>query len=161
LGAAYALELARDFPERIRGLVLVSPFFLQGRPSWPLRLPWVMAHAFRWLKRLGPALALGQAAASPRVDDAMTQLARPRVAKENARWLAWAAQARVRDALKETMDNLRVPVVLVHGEHDPLVVPTTKPYETHTIPDAGHYPQVTHPLAIARAVQQMQHAAAV
>lgn len=155
LGCLHALELAHAHPERVGGVVLVSPFFLQARPAWLLRLPWLMSQALRWLKRLGPERALGDAAIPALTDGAMSLLTRPHVARENAHQLAWAARVDVRARLQRLLDEVRVPVTLVHGERDPLVVPKRREHPTVAVVGAGHYPQLTHPGAVQAAIEAM------
>ncbi|MEZ4328355.1 MAG: alpha/beta fold hydrolase [Polyangiales bacterium] len=153
LGAVHALELAQRYPERIAGLVLVSPFFLQARPAPLLRVGWLVQRALRWLRRLGPSRALGDAALPALTDDAVDLLTRPEVARASARWLSWVARHDVRARLRQTLDELQLPVVLVHGERDPLRVAPGTPRETHVVHGAGHYPQLTHPERVAGVIR--------
>ena len=59
LGCAFALEYAAAHPGRVNELVLVSPFFLQGRPGWMLRQPWLMTRLFRHGGQSRLAAAMG------------------------------------------------------------------------------------------------------
>ncbi|MFB4316495.1 alpha/beta fold hydrolase [Actinomadura sp. 21ATH] len=149
--AAPALRYAHAHPDRVAGLVLVSPYFLQRRPGRHLRTPAVVAPVLRTApaRRLGAALGLGGVDV-PALDDAVAQLRRPGVARRTARRLGRAQRASERAELRALAAACDVPVHLVAGEHDPLIADI--PAVTVTvIPGAGHHPQLTHPAAVAAA----------
>ncbi|WP_433477708.1 alpha/beta fold hydrolase [Spirillospora sp. CA-142024] len=148
-GTAPVLRYAHAHPERVAGLVLVSPYFLQRRPRWHMRTPAFLAPMLRTAsaRRLGRALLGSRDQA---MDDLVADLRRPGVAWRTARWLGKAQRRTERDELRALVDDCPVPVHIVAGEFDPLVgdpvgVPVT------VVPGAGHNPQVTHPAQVAAA----------
>jgi pimeloyl-ACP methyl ester carboxylesterase/nucleoside-diphosphate-sugar epimerase len=147
-GTAPALRYAHAHPERVSGLVLVSPYFLQRRPRWYMRTPAIVAPTLRTAspRRLGRVLPGSRA-------DAVADLRRPGVAWRTARRLGRAQRKSERDELRALVNDCPVPVHIVAGESDPLVnapagVPVT------IVPGAGHHPQATHPARVASAVQR-------
>lgn len=151
LGSAFALEYAAAHPERTAGLVLVSPFFLQARPSLPLRLPWLMRWVFRFLGSRATAEVL-EAPPDDVRSDTLASLRRPGIARAHARWLSWASRARVRARLVQLLSTTEVPITLIHGARDPLVVDPPERCRRIAIPGAGHHPQLSHPEAILAAL---------
>jgi len=153
LGTGLAVRFAHAFPERVAGLVLTSPFFLQGRPPWYLRIAPVGARLF---SLGGPAMLqkqlLGaQDELSPAVTSAHAQLHRAGVAKRTARALAQAARVDERAELRELLSSLRVPVLIVHGENDALLA-SPGAGQVVEISGAGHNPHVSHPKETAAAI---------
>jgi len=153
LGCGLAVRFAHAFPERVAGLVLTSPFFLQSRPPWYLR---IAPLGSRLLSLGGPAMLqkqlLGaQDEVSPAVASAHAQLHRAGVAKRTAQALAQAARVDERAELCELLRALRVPVLIVHGENDALVTPPGAG-EVVEIADAGHNPHVSHAHETAAAI---------
>ncbi|MEU1390519.1 MULTISPECIES: alpha/beta fold hydrolase [unclassified Nonomuraea] len=157
--AAPALRYAAAHPGRIAALVLLSPYFLQRRPSALTQLL-----AAPLLGRMGPdrltATLLGPASPSEEarraVASAAAGLRRPGVARRTARALRAAQRPAERAALRTLLGG-PVPVHLVAGELDPLT-PDAAPGTV--IPGAGHHPHLTHPAAVAEIVRQvlLQHA---
>ncbi len=153
LGTAFAVEYAAAHPERVAGLVLVSPFFLQ-RPAPPfMRWAPLTARVLRWLsgRAAAPQLTGADPATRARL---LGHLRRPGVARATARWLAWASRAAVRARLTAQLASLSVPVTLVHGERDPLVRPPPAHVDTVTVPAAGHQLPLTHPVQLAEVLRR-------
>ncbi|MFC4015247.1 alpha/beta fold hydrolase [Nonomuraea purpurea] len=153
-GTAPALRYAHAHPERVTGLVLLSPYFLQRRPRWHLRTPPLAGPLLRTAspRLLGRALVGSHETDIPALDDAVAQLRRPGVARRTARWLDRAQSQTERAELRTLTATCPVPVHLVTGEFDPLIddpldVPVT------VVPGAGHHPQLTHPSHVAAAVK--------
>ncbi|MEO3791719.1 alpha/beta hydrolase [Nonomuraea sp. B10E15] len=151
-GAAPALRYAHAHPERLSGLVLVSPYFLQRRPPWPQRTGVLAGPLLRAASaaRLARALLGPGATAGPALESAAAQVRRPGVARRTARRLAGAQRPAERAELRALAATCPVPVRVVAGEHDPLVgdaldVPVT------IVKGAGHHPQLTHPAQVAAA----------
>jgi nucleoside-diphosphate-sugar epimerase/pimeloyl-ACP methyl ester carboxylesterase len=161
LGAGLAVRYAHAHPEQVRGVVLVSPAFLQRRASPWLRIPPLVA---RMLRKSTPAALsarllpeLATAPLHPAVTSASSDLRRRGVALRVSRALAAASRPHVREALQHQLAALRCQVVLVHGEHDPLVVEHTIP-SVHTIGGTGHVPQLTHVEEVAAIVRKAKEA---
>ena len=156
LGCEPALRFAVQRPEAIKTLVLVSPFFLQARPSWPMTCPAMMSVLFRFSdpERLPERLLGAGAQMSPALMSAARNLKRRGVSRRTAEALSEAASPALRDELRELVARVQVPVRLIVGEHDALLheVPGM---DVVTIPDAGHYPQLSHPEALASAIERV------
>ncbi|HJK92425.1 MAG TPA: alpha/beta fold hydrolase [Polyangiaceae bacterium LLY-WYZ-15_(1-7)] len=152
LACAPALELAATRPERVRALILLSPFFLQRRAGALGRCPALAGPALKRMssERLGAALFRRPDVRV--VARTRAALARRGVAREAARRLAQASRmderARLR-ALLERVSREWGPVTLVVGEHDPLEVAG----KAESIAGAGHAPQVDAPEAVAAVVR--------
>ncbi|MGW5648034.1 alpha/beta fold hydrolase [Saccharopolyspora sp. NPDC003752] len=151
---APALRFAAAHPDRIAGVLLVSPYFLQAEASKLLR-----ALAAPLLKRISvprlTAALLGDAPpaeARQAVASAAAQLRRPAVASRTARWLRAASQPAERAALRTLLGDASVHIVA--GQQDPLLDAPGSATVT-TIPGAGHNPQLTHPSAVAAAMRRI------
>lgn len=144
-----ALRYAAAHPERISGLVLVSPSFLQRPPGILARSPLAAA----LLRRAGAdrlARTLG-VPAGPAIDSAAAHLRRPGAARRVVR--ALRADRADRAKLRRLLDDVQVPVELVVGADDPLEAATGLPVTT--VPGAAHYPQLTAPGAVAHALADL------
>ncbi|MEV4799984.1 alpha/beta fold hydrolase [Nonomuraea sp. NPDC049421] len=133
-----ALRYAAAHRGTISRLVLVAPAFLQNPSSWLLR-SWA---AVPLLRRL-PAARLARTLGIPVGSTA--DLARPGRARAVVAALR-AAHGR-RDELRRLLERIDVPVEIVVGSADPLTVAVDIPVTT--IDGAGHFPQLTHPAALA------------
>nr|BFE79610.1 hypothetical protein GCM10020093_022110 [Planobispora longispora] len=138
-----ALRFAAEHPGRVSGLVLISP-----RSCRPRRA----AHPF----------SPGRAAAAPYVRRPPGPHARPPrgagggerrggpapsgVARRVIAAMRTASAAR--EASRSLLERVKVPVEIIVGSADPLVVDAGHPVTE--IAGAGHYPQLTHPVQVAR-----------
>ncbi len=145
LGCLYALRAAARHPDRIGAVVLISPFFLQKQAPWvaraPLLGPLVFGAVTAGLIRDLP----GDAEAR---ESAAFSAAKPGGKTAMAHALRGATRPLVSKELKDILQNLRIPVLILHGEQDALV---TQPagVAVECIPEAGHHPQLSHPALIA------------
>ncbi|TDD43608.1 alpha/beta fold hydrolase [Saccharopolyspora elongata] len=151
---APALRFAAAHPDRIAGVLLVSPYFLQAEASKLLR-----ALAAPLLKRISvphlTAALLGvapPAEARQAVASAVAQLRRPGVARRTGRWLRDANRPEERAALRALLSDASVHIVA--GQQDPLISAPGSATVT-TIPGAGHNPQLTHPAAVAAVMRRV------
>ncbi|MFB8274263.1 alpha/beta fold hydrolase [Nocardia colli] len=145
LGCGPVLRYAAAHPDRISGVVLVSPAFLQSRTGWLLRSP-LAAPALRRMTAATLATRLGLPQ-SPAVDGAAANLRRPGVAARTVAALRRASAPARRNELIELLARVQVPVRLVAGADDPLSTTTSR--EVTVIEGTGHYPQLTHPAQVA------------
>ncbi|MCB9602176.1 MAG: alpha/beta fold hydrolase [Sandaracinus sp.] len=156
LGSVPAIEAALE--GQVEALVLVSPFFLQTRASTWLRMPWLTSQVF---SRATPARLREAVVGSDALEDegpivhAAAHLRRPGVACRHAKALAEASDLALREALAAKLAKVKVPVVLLHGDRDPLIVTPPSNARVVTVEGAGHSPMLTHPHAIARVVREV------
>ncbi len=148
---APALRYAAAHPERVGGLVLISPYFLQGRGSRLHRIPVLTAAVLKRISADRLAAALG-VRPSDAVASAAAQLRRPGVARRTAGWLRAGNRAE-RAALQALLGRVEPVVHLVAGQRDPLV-DDPGPVTVTTIAGTGHNPQLTHPAAIAEIMRR-------
>lgn len=155
LGAALALRYARARPDRVAGVALVAPAFLQRRAGYALRFSPAVSFTLRrssagaLAERLLPEIqdAGTDAQSALRIlESAAADLRRRGVAARVAKALARASRERLRTSLRQELEALPLPVLLVHGERDPFVHPTRHP--VHTIPGTGHNPHISNPRAV-------------
>ncbi|WP_424532705.1 alpha/beta fold hydrolase [Sphaerisporangium viridialbum] len=151
LACGPALRFAVEHPERISKLVLVSPAFLQA-PSPRLLRSGLAVPMMRRMSaaRLAGALGLPE---GPEVASAAADLRRPGVARRVITALRTAFAERERS--RALLDRVSVPVEIVVGSADPLVVGVDHPVAE--IAGAGHYPQLTHPAQVARHLGVASH----
>ncbi len=78
------------------------------------------------------------------------------MSRRTAEALSGAASPALRNELRDLLTRVQVPVRLIVGEHDALLheVPDI---DLVTIPDAGHYPQLTHAEAVASVIEPADH----
>ncbi len=160
LGAALAVRYAQAHPDRVAGLALVSPAFLQKRAGLALRLAPLVSMSLRRAQpaalaaRLIPEIAPGEVERSTAwraVVSTCTDLHRRGVAGRAARALAKASREPVRGDLRGQLEDIAAPVIVLHGDRDPLLLATRHP--VHSIASAGHNPHLSQPEAVARFVQ--------
>jgi nucleoside-diphosphate-sugar epimerase/pimeloyl-ACP methyl ester carboxylesterase len=155
LGSEVAVRYAHAFPDRVSVLVLVSPFFLQARPAWYLRMPAITSRAFSRgsAETMQRQLIGARAGLHPATASAHAQLRRRGVAARTAGALASAAHPGRREELRTLLSELRIPVLLVHGEGDPLVAEAPEGVDVALVSAAGHNPQVSRPKETAAAIR--------
>ncbi|MFJ5711569.1 alpha/beta fold hydrolase [Streptomyces sp. NPDC093105] len=154
LACGPAVRFAVDHPDRLSGLVLVSPAFLQA-PAPRLARSVVAAPLLRRMPAPRLARTLG-VPDGPEVRSAAADLRRPGVARRvTASLRADAAERRQWRAL---LDRVTVPVRIVVGSTDPLTEPVDLPVTE--IAGAGHYPQLTHPAQVAHVADALRPTAA-
>ncbi|WP_432190571.1 alpha/beta fold hydrolase [Streptomyces sp. Tue6028] len=149
LAAGPALRFAKKHPERISGLALVAPAFLQKPSSLLVRSPLAVASlrritADRLARTMGLPLPPGEAVAST-----VDSLGRPGAAARAIK--ALRAHHAEHGELRQFLGDVQVPVQLIVGSADPLDVTTELPVVT--VKDAGHYPQLAAPDAVAEAIE--------
>jgi pimeloyl-ACP methyl ester carboxylesterase/nucleoside-diphosphate-sugar epimerase len=152
LGTRYAVEYAAVHPDRVRALVLVSPYFAQRPPPAPLRS--------RTLAPLALSLAPVAKVLPPRgLDDAyragLTRtLARGGAKARIGRALAVAhAERAAAMTMLERACAAGVRVLVIVGSDDPLVEKLPDAVEVRVIEGTGHFPQLDAPDVVAEHVR--------
>ncbi|GAB2511287.1 alpha/beta fold hydrolase [Nocardia heshunensis] len=143
LACAPALRYAVEHPDRIAGLVLISPAFLQAPGS-----VWTRSPLAAWMLRRMSAERLAETlglAPGPEIESAAADLRRPGAARRVVEALRSVHAERAQS--RELLDRVSVPLQIVVGASDPLIVPVAHPVTE--VPGAGHYPQLTHPAWLA------------
>ncbi|MCW2876898.1 MAG: alpha/beta fold hydrolase [Sphaerisporangium sp.] len=143
-----AISFALAHPDRISRLVLVAPAFLQARAGWLMRSSLAAPTMRRALtSRLATLLGVPD---GPAVASAVANLHRPGVAKRTVAALRTASAPHRRAALRERLARVTVPVDIIIGSDDPLTEVTDRPVTV--IAGTGHFPQISHPAEVARAL---------
>lgn len=136
-GPAVRIAVAR--PELLSGLVLISPAFLQRRSNWLTRST-LAVPALRHMdsSRLARTLGVPDSSATA---SAAENLRRPGVASRVVAALR-ASTPPARESLQKDLARVQIPVRIVVGTLDPLIIEPAHPVVQIT--QAGHYPQLTH-----------------
>jgi nucleoside-diphosphate-sugar epimerase/pimeloyl-ACP methyl ester carboxylesterase len=159
---APALRYAAAHPDRITGLLLVSPYFLQKKAPTLLR---TLALTTPLLKKISAdrlateLLSANGDTASPEahhaIASATAQLHRPGVARRTARWLRAANHSTERANLQALLSRTQPESLhIVTGQLDPLIGDPGLATIT-TVPATGHHPHLTHPSTIAAIMQRL------
>ena len=157
LSTGIAVRYARKHPDRVGELVLVSPFFVQARAPWYLRF----APLTKYLLRAGDAEAMqrrligASASLHPAVRSAHDNLTRANVAGRVASALATASHRAEREQLRRELAACEVPVSIIHGERDRLVV-APPPGVSVSVVGSGHNPHIENPAAVAAVIARGQ-----
>lgn len=180
-GGAVALRLALDYPEAVRGLILLAPvthdWGENGGTAWynHVAAPPAIGHAFAQLAPLvGPGAAKSGMNSvfhpSPVPEDYYTQagiglLFRPRAFRANARDMV-ALKAELADQ-QTRYGELRLPIIVFSGAKDTVLKPQLHArrlekqaanVELVRLPDGGHMPHHDHAAAIAEAARRLASA---
>ncbi len=162
LGTWYALEYAAAHRDRVRGLVLISPFFLQQPPPAFMRWAPSARLAARGLRRrhLEALVAGDKRATTPVLDGPAAHLARPGARARFGDALARAHQAR--GELQEMLHVLarEMPILVIAGSRDPLI-DNAGDAEVMIVDDSGHFPQLDRPAEVAAAIARVAPRAAL
>ncbi|MEU7628924.1 alpha/beta fold hydrolase [Nocardia sp. NPDC049220] len=156
-GCGPVLRYAAAYPERVAGVVLIAPAFLQPRSGLLPRSP-LATVALRRMSAAALAERLG-VPPSAAVASAAANLGRPGVAARTVAALRRASAPTRRDELRALLDRIETPVRIVVGSADPLAV--TTPIDPISIEDTGHFPQLTHPARVAAELARMSADTAV
>lgn len=152
LGTRYALELAHAHPERVSGLVLISPFFVQQPPPAIMRWTPSACFAARGMRRrhLEALITGDKRSKSAVLDGPAADLTRPGARPRFGRHLADAHAHRA--DLQAMLAATRVPVLVIAGATDPIVA-STGPANVLILDETGHFPQLDRPTDVAAAIE--------
>lgn len=139
-----AVRFAAGHPDRVSGLVLIAPAFLQP-PGARLTRSAAAVPIMRRMSAPRLAAALG-VPEGPEIASAVADLGRPGVARSVVR--ALRSDIAGRDSARQLLARLEVPVRVVVGAQDSPIAGPGCPVDR--IDGAGHYPQLTHPDEVAR-----------
>lgn len=154
LGCAFAVAYAQAYPERVAGLVLISPAFLQPRAGWAYRQPWLLSAMLRWGDDAALATRLGQAEPA-QVQDSLYLLKRAQVRRASARWLAEVSAPAARQRSQAALSALsEVPTMVIVGDQDPLSVAPPIHVRVEQLQGAGHYVQLEQPEQVAALIRE-------
>ncbi|MGK8523493.1 alpha/beta fold hydrolase [Nocardia asteroides] len=151
LGCGPVLRYAARHPERIAGVVLVAPAFLQPRSGLLSRSP-LTTLAMRRVSSATLARRLGVPDGAA-IASAAANLRRPGVAARTVAALRRASAPARREESRALLERIEVPVRIIAGSADPVTVPA--PPDSIVIEGAGHYPQLTHPAQVAAELTRM------
>lgn len=156
LGTLYAVEYAAAHPERVAGLVLISPFFMQGKPPVFMRAQPIACTAGRALRRkhIEQLVSGDKRARTAVLDGPAADLRRPGAGSRFGRALARAHQMRDELARKLADVAAHVPTVIIHGANDPLIA-ATGDIRVIELADTGHFPQLDRPDDVAEAIADL------
>lgn len=153
LGTGLALQYAHSAPDKVKGLVLISPYFLQGKPGLMLRSAWLMKLVSKFIDYDKITSGLHpQGVKHTAVANSQYALTRPSVRSNIFQNLALAGKQKHREHMSQLLQQLDIPVLLIAGEKDPLLAETNK--RVVEIAGAGHNPQLTHPSQVAQAIKE-------
>lgn len=169
LGGMLALALARQTPESLAGLVLVSttPRFVAG-PDWAAGMKPAAFQQFAQDLLDNPQATVRRFLALQTLDDGEGRRAL-RQLQQGSPWPAPDPACLadgldiLRDAdLRPELDQLRLPVLLIQGGRDRVVLPQAAEYLAGTLPEsrllklprAGHVPFLTAPAACAQMIRR-------
>ncbi|MET4901872.1 alpha/beta fold hydrolase [Paenarthrobacter sp. CC6] len=150
IGAAAAVVAADRFPERVKSLTLVAPFFLQTPTGIPARLRPLVS---TYLRHTNPARLsrqlTGSEANAAALQSSLSDIKRSS-AKKVATQLALAGSKQWRSELQEALGRFTGPVRIITGSEDPIApgmvgqLESLPNVELVSMPGAGHHPQLTH-----------------
>lgn len=157
LGAMFALEYAAQAPERVGGLVLLSPFFLQRRAGLLYRQPWLVQAMLCMGDKAQLERRLGQHR-WPEVNEASwALLKRGHIRAQTAQWLRYASRPQVRERCQALLASLQVPTLIIDTADDPITLPAPKHAQRQTLARGGHYPQLADAPTIAALIERFTH----
>jgi len=154
VGSAAAILAADRFPEKIRSLTLIAPFFLQEPAGKAMKFKPVVRSYLRHAtaEQLSRQLT-GNEASSALLASSVSDVKRS-TAKAVAEHLALANSPKWRAELRQTLERYDGPLRIIWGADDPLLpwaielLKSRPNVELHCLPSAGHHPQLTHQEAL-------------
>jgi len=169
-GGTLALEAARAYPERVRGLILLAPWVNSKRPilpRWLVDLPQMDRLTLLLARKLGTDMPLlDYSYADPgRIDEERRTLAASHreVANWDAAWAALLARS-LRDPVEigAHLGEITQPALVITGAEDQIVPPADSLEVARALPNAtfaelpgcGHLPQEECPALVLDVIEQ-------
>ncbi|MEK8090221.1 pimeloyl-ACP methyl ester esterase BioH [Thermithiobacillus plumbiphilus] len=169
LGGMIALDLARQSPDSLTGLVLISttPRFVAG-PNWAAGMEAAAFQQFAHNLLDDPQATVKRFLALQTLDDGEGRRAL-RQLQQGSPWptpdpdcLAGGLDILREIDLRPALDQMRLPVLLIQGGRDRVVLPQAAEYLAERLPDsrllnlprAGHAPFLTAPAECAQAIRR-------
>lgn len=156
IGTGFAVDYASRYPERVNKMVLISPYFFQGKAGFTTHIPFIGSLLKLALnKSQFSRLVVGDVTNPVHIDNAFTNTRRPGVFATIMRSLKQAKQTKHRQALQEKLNGIQVPTLIIHGTNDPLIeqVADNPNIEVLTIDGAGHNPHLSHEKEVLSAIK--------
>lgn len=175
LGGIIAMQLALKYPEKIKGLVLVSttPSFC-SRTGWTHGCDQATFDAFESGIQENSAKTMGRFFMLMLQGDAIdrrdyNQIARSAIDKDHPPSQATLEKGLHHLAttdLRETVSSISVPTLVMHGAKDAIIPVDAGAWLAETVPQAtwkcfetcGHAPFLTHPETFNESLKQWYHA---
>ncbi|WP_233548665.1 alpha/beta fold hydrolase [Galactobacter valiniphilus] len=155
IGAGAAVTAAEQFPDRIRSLPLIAPFFLQVAVGPAMRLRPLVRTYLRHADAARLSRQLTGSEGNANALESSAQDLRRTSAGHVAQYLAHAGSTRWRAELREALARFAGPVRIITGSADPLAPDAVTQFasrpnvELISLPGAGHHPQLTHASELA------------
>nr|WP_281070783.1 alpha/beta hydrolase [Oceaniglobus trochenteri] len=162
LGGMVAVEMLRRAPERVTRIALMCTNCLSETPpaAAERELRIARAKAGRLAEAMAEEIPDG-CFAPGEYHDMVVQFARDMAMEQGAEvYLRQAAALQRRPDQQRTLRQVRVPAMVMCGEHDSLYLPRRHEFmsglipraQLVTVPDAGHLPMVERPRAVNEAL---------
>lgn len=160
LGTGLALEYAVQHPNKVKSLVLISPYFLQAKATPMIHIP-LLAYLVKYVlnKAQFSKLILGGLKSNKAIDNAFKNTRRPGVLKAIFNQLKTAGKIETRRRFQELLQQIQVPTLILHGDQDPIIesIALKSNIVTTTIENAGHNVHLTHAQGTALIISKFQN----
>lgn len=158
LGTSFAVDYTSRYPQRVNSLVLISPYFLQGKAGVITRIPFIGSLLKVTLnKSRFSRMVVGDVTKQEAIDNAFSNTRRPGVFATIMSTLKQASQTKHRRTLQEKLSNIQVPTLIIYGSNDPLVEQVTDNpnIQVISIKGAGHNPHLSHEKDVLLAIRDL------
>jgi len=147
IGTGFAIDYASNHPDKVKSVVLISPYFLQSKPDFVTKIPFAGSMLKSILnKKMFNKLVLDNIPARIHLDGAYSNTRRSGVFRSIFKELNRAGGTEHRKELQSLLLNIQVPTLIIHGTNDPLIesLPVNENIHTAVIEYAGHSPHLSH-----------------
>jgi len=163
MGGGAALSLALNYPDRVKSLALVDSYGLAGKVPmhwlsfWLVRHPWTLRWSYAWMKKSKTLVRWSLASILKRPGSITPDLVKEvsRSIQDERGWRSFENFQRdemsptgLKTVFTDRMVELKMPVLIVHGEKDDLVplaaarqaAGLLKNGRLVVLPNCGHWP---------------------